>query len=90
MIDFTVVPDDGEKFTVKATARDILVWEKGGHKRSFVELMSTLPLGDLYKIAHIAATRKSLYDGNLSSFEKTCDLLFEVEESEPDPTPPAP
>lgn len=89
MIDFTCVPDDGEPFDVTATSRDILIWEKTGHKRSFTELMATLPLADLYKVAHLAATRKGLFEGNLKRFEDTIDLTFEEEEVAADPTLPA-
>lgn len=85
MIDFTVVKDDGDRYDVKATARDILVWEKGGNGRNFTSLLTSLPLTDLYRIAYIASARKSLFDGKLADFEKDCDLVFEVSD-EPDPT----
>lgn len=88
MIDFTVVVDDGDRYTVKATARDILQWEKSGNGRNFTALMSTLPLADLYRIAYLASVRKGLFDGKSGDFEKTCDLVFEVD-AEPDPTPVA-
>jgi hypothetical protein len=86
MIDFTCVVEGGDRYEVKATARDILIWEKTGAKRSFTELMQTLPLADLYWIAHLASKRKGLFEGNLNQFEQTVDLEFGVADG-PDPEP---
>lgn len=90
MIDFTVKPDGAEPYQVTATARDVLVWEKAAKSRTFVKMMSELPLADLYIIAHIASRRHGLFSGNLHDFENSVDLVFEGEdEDSADPTPPA-
>lgn len=89
MIDFTCKSDDGDEYTVTATARDVLVWEKTGKDRNFAKLMSELPLADLYVIAHIASRRQGKYEGPREQFEKTIDLMFDGAD-EPDPFPKAP
>lgn len=90
MIEFIVKPDDADQYNVTATARDILVWEKGGKHRSFTTMMQELPLVDLYKIAWIASRRHGLYDGTQEAFETTVDLVFDEEEiNSADPTLPA-
>lgn len=87
MIEFKVRPDAGDPFTVEATSRDVVVWEKTGKGRSFSALMDDLRMGEMYRLAWIASRRLGLYRGELSEFETTVDLEFDVEEA-PDPTPP--
>lgn len=89
MIEFTVKPDNGEEYEVTATSRDVLVWEKTCKGRSFVKMMSELPLADLYRIAWIASRRLGLYAGKLEEFESGVDLHFDEDEESADPTPPA-
>lgn len=89
MISFKVVPDDAEPYEVTAGSRDIAHWEKTTKGAALIQLKEGLRITDLYKIAWIAARRKSLFAGELAEFEKTCEIEYE-EEPEPDPTPPAP
>jgi hypothetical protein len=87
MITLTVTPDNGEAYEVTATSRDVLTWEKTtkGNK-SFVDLMNSPNLMDLYKVAHLASWRQGLYTGNFQSFEETCEVTAAVEADDPDPT----
>ena len=95
---FTVTPDEGEPFELEARTRDVLVWEKAGKDRSMAGLLADLHLEDLYRIAHIAATRQKLFEGNGQQFQDSYDLnvkklLEEVEDEDytgPDPTQQAP
>ena len=89
MIDFTIHPDGGEPYEVKATARDVLMWEKGGRDRSVLKLLTDLHMSWLYQVAHISSKRTQQFTGTLDEFEKTCELAFEAEEP-PDPTRSAP
>jgi hypothetical protein len=85
VITFTVAPDEGDKFEVQATTRDILAWERTTKGASLKKLMDELQLADLYKVAYLAAKRNRLYDGNQAEFEDSHDLEFELDE-EADPT----
>ena len=92
MIDFTVQPDVGEPFEVKADSRDVYVWEKAGRGRSMGQLMANMPMVDLYAVAHIAARRQQLFTGTLDEFAATCALHFEPDDdddqADADPTRP--
>lgn len=85
---FVVRPDDGEKFEVVATSRDVKKWEQTNRGSSYAGLMRDLRLTELYKIAHLASHRQGLFTGTLKDFEDNCDLSVQ-EEDEPDPTQPA-
>lgn len=85
MIDFTIKPDGGEPYEVKAGTRDVLLWEKTSKGRSFAHLMNDLRMQDMYKLAHIAAKRQGMFTGPLDDFESTCELSFE-EAEEVNPT----
>jgi hypothetical protein len=89
---FTVRPETGEPFEIKATTRDVLVWEEAGRDRSMAGLVSDMHMKDLYWIAHCAARRQALFNGPLDEFKKTMDLdISKVLEMEtPDPTQQAP
>lgn len=77
MITFDVEPDDGDKFEVKADSRDVLVWEKTSRSNEkFMELLSTLSMPGMYRLAHIASKRQGHFEGSLAEFEKTCVLHF--------------
>lgn len=89
MFTFTVTPDNGEAFEVKAGSRDVLTWERTGKGKNLMTLRDGLAMGDLYRLAHIAARRQGLFNGDLKEFETTVELDFE-EDDEPDPTQPAP
>lgn len=88
MFTFKVVPDGGESFTVVATTRDVLIWEKADPKRSFADFTRGVDLEDMYVLAHIAARRQNKYLGTLEEFETGADLEFEAVEEAADPTPP--
>ncbi|WP_188193445.1 hypothetical protein [Nonomuraea sp. SYSU D8015] len=90
MIDFTVTPDNGEPYDVKAGSRDVLVWEKTSKGRSFQSLMNDLRMEDMYKLAHFAAKRQGLFEGTLKEFEETCELSGFTETEEMDPTQSVP
>lgn len=90
MFTFTVKPDGGETFTVTATTRDVLIWEKADPKRSFADFTRGVSLEDMYTLAHTAARRQNLYPGTLAEFETSVDLEFEQEVEAEDPTPPVP
>jgi len=86
VITFQVRPDDGEPYELVADSRDVLGWEKQSKgRKTFMALMETLNLVDLYQVAHIAAKRLGKFAGELAEFERTCALEFNTEE-EPDPT----
>lgn len=89
ILNFRVIPDNGEPFAVAAGGRDITWWEKTTPGAAMNQLAQGWKLTDLYKIAWIAARRQSLFDGDLKEFEKTCEIEFEAA-PEPDPTQPAP
>jgi hypothetical protein len=67
-------PDGGEPYIIAATARDVLIWERTGKGKVFQELVRSQAMVDLYRIAHISATRQGLYSDDLRSFELTVDL----------------
>ena len=95
MITLKITPDNGEPFTVTATARDVFAWEKTtkGNK-SFLDLINEPTLVDLYRVAHLACWRQGLFTGNQQEFEATCEVQGgaedEAEDEVPDPTQPAP
>lgn len=93
MITLRVTPDDGEAYTVTATSRDVLTWEKTtkGNK-SFVDLVSSPSLVDLYTVAWLASWRQKLTTAkNYQEFESSCEVSGELDEDpEPDPTQPDP
>lgn len=89
MIDFRVIPDDGEPFAFTAGSRDVLLWEKTS-KRSFSQVESDPKMTDLYALAYTAARRQNLFTGTPADFEATCELDFTDHGEDPDPTQPAP
>jgi hypothetical protein len=93
MLDFVIKPDGGEPFELTAGPRDILAWERAT-KGTFAVLLSNRSFGAYYRIAHHAARRLGMFDGDLAEFERTCDVEFpegkEGADDEPDPTQPAP
>jgi hypothetical protein len=86
---FTLTPDDGEPFQVKATSRDVLVWERTTKGASLSSLLENRRMADLYRIAHAAGRRTGMVTVEAAEFERTHDLEM-VDDDEPDPTPPAP
>lgn len=83
---FKLTPDGGDTFEVRATTRDVLVWEKTGRDRSLTGLMETLRISDLYEIAYVSAKRQGHFDGSRADFEGCMDLDFEEEAGAADPT----
>lgn len=74
LLKFRAHLETGESFEVECTARDVLVWERTGRNKVFQELVRAQAMVDLYRIAHIAATRQGLYKDDLRTFEQTIDL----------------
>lgn len=87
---FKLTPEGQDLFEVRATTRDVLVWEKTGRDRSLNGLMEKLRVSDLYEIAYLAAKRQGHWDGSRAEFEERVDLDFEEEQGGADPTRPAP
>lgn len=87
---FKLTPEGGDLFEVRATTRDVLVWEKTGRDRSLNGLMEKLRVSDLYEIAYVACKRQGHWDGSRAEFEERVDLDFEEEQGGADPTRPAP
>lgn len=83
---FKVIPDDGEPFEVTSGSRDVLAWERKT-KLTARHLLDKMPMVELYKIAHLAATRQGLYDGDYAEFESTCDI--DVKDDDDDGDGPA-
>ncbi|MEC3975087.1 hypothetical protein [Amycolatopsis sp. H20-H5] len=85
MITFTVTDDAGQSTEVKATARDVLNWEKTTKGAKFGHLADGMELGHLYKIAWFAAKRTAVFTGSLAEFEAGYDVVPE-EDDDSDPT----
>lgn len=95
MFRFTIRPDEGEEYEVRATSRDVYVWERSGQGRTLQTFMENVSLETCYQLAHIAARRQQMHTGTLAEFAASCDLDFEEEaadggDGEPDPSRPAP
>jgi hypothetical protein len=87
VITLKVTPDGEEPYTVTATSRDVLLWEKSTKDKSFVDLVQAPTLVDLYRVAHIASHRQGLFAGNYATFEQTCEVNgIDEDDPEPDPT----
>lgn len=92
MITLKVTPDNADSYVVTATSRDVLVWEKTTKgDKTFVDLVDSPSLVDLYRVAHIASWRQGLTTAkNLQEFEATCEVTGLNEDAEddeqPDPT----
>lgn len=92
MFTFTVRPDAGEEYELKATSRDVYVWERTGKGRTLRGFLESVSMASCYELAHIAARRQQTFTGTLAEFADTHDLDFREDEQdgEPDPTRPAP
>lgn len=84
MITLKVVPDNGEAFTVTATSRDIVAWERTHKGAKFANLESAT-MTDLYALAYFAAVRKGLFSGTEKDFSDSVDIE-PVGEEDPNPT----
>lgn len=91
MLTFKIAPDSEPEYTVTATTRDIMKWEKTTRGASFAKLQLEQKITDLYRIAFLASTRQGLYSGTAEEFEAECDLdmLNDDEDESADPFPPA-
>ncbi|MEV7263971.1 hypothetical protein AB0N38_10510 [Micromonospora aurantiaca] len=92
MYDFTLTPDDdAEPIKLTAGSRDVLVFERTTKGATLTQLLVNPKMGDLYKLAHLAAKRQQLFTGSLDEFEKGFELEFtETEAADPtngDPSP---
>ncbi|MFD4196620.1 hypothetical protein [Amycolatopsis thermoflava] len=92
MIDFKVKPDNGAEYEVKATSRDVLLWERTSKDKGATlrRLLTDLRISDMYDVAYLASKRTGQFDGTKTDFESTVELKFDLEtdedESEEDPT----
>lgn len=87
MFTFTIHPDAAPEYELKATSRDLYVWERTGRDRSLAKLLESASIASCYELAHITAVRLGKFTGSLDAFAATNDLEFR-EEEEPDPTQP--
>lgn len=84
MFTFKLTDEAGESTEVQADSRDVLVWEKTSRSNErYVELLTELSMVKLYRLAHIAAKRQSVFSGKLADFETTYVLGIETEEVVP-------
>ena len=93
MINFKVVPDDGDTYEVAVTSRDVYLWEKTNKDKRMGQLAQEggQSMVDSYALAYLAAKRTGQFSGTLDEFSKTVDLSFAAElDEEPDPTQPVP
>lgn len=90
MFDFKVVPDDGDPYDLTADSRDVYMWERTTKGKNLVSLRDSLAMGDLYRLAHLAASRTGKFAGTFDEFVADCAIDLQDEEEEPDPTHPAP
>ncbi|EHR62631.1 hypothetical protein [Saccharomonospora cyanea] len=88
MFTITVKPDGVEAFTVEATSRDVLNWERTNKGVNLKKLEQAPSMVDFYKIAHFAVQRTGQWAGSVDEFMATCEI--EVEDDEADPTNAAP
>lgn len=81
-----VFPDDGEKYDVEISTRDVYTWERTT-KRCMADLQDSMGMADLYRLAWIASRRHGLWDGKFEEFAESVDLerIRGVEESGPTP-----
>lgn len=89
-ITFRLTPDVGEPYEVRASGRDIYVWETRYPDKTVSGLWARLAMVDLYTLAHTAAQRQGLFTGSLNDFVTTHEIDFDTDESAADPFPPAP
>lgn len=99
MFKIKVTPVDGSpKYDLRAESRDVAMWERTtkGRVNTFGQLMETLSIDEVYKIAHIVARREQVFTGSLTEWYNTVNVMPDVEEEEvdedgeqvePDPTP---
>lgn len=89
MINFKVMPDDGEPFEITANSRDIYVWERTHRGKTLGSVIENQPIADLYEIAHQAMRNQRGYAGTLQEFIDT-HLIDKSLEPQADPTQPTP
>lgn len=82
MLTVKLIPDHGEPVEIEAGTRDVYVWEKTNHGKTFAEFTRDVAVVDLYEIAWHAARRQGVFTGNLKDFVETYEIETEVEEKE--------
>lgn len=85
MINLKIMPDGAEPYELKATTRDIAMWEKTNRGASLAKLQNEMHATDLYAVAFHAAKRQGLFTGTAQEFQDSCDLDV-LDDDEPDPT----
>jgi hypothetical protein len=85
-----VTPDDGEKYELKVTSRDALMWERSGRDNpSILDYLQRPSMSEAYRLGHIVAKRTQQFMGTLKEFEQSNDLVIGMgidTDDEPDPT----
>lgn len=75
MITVDVAPDEGDPYSVTASSRDLLAWEKAQDGRSAAKFETgQATLTDLYEVAWLASKRQGLFTGAHKRFEETTDV----------------
>lgn len=87
MINFKIVPDDGDSWEVTATSRDVLVFERVTKGRTFNALADDLHMADIFRLAYLASKRQGMYNGTEKEFEQTHEVETVPDSGEVDPTP---
>jgi hypothetical protein len=91
MFTFKVTPDGDESYTLVADSRDVLIFEKTSRGKNLLTWRDSMSMVDLYRLAHIAATRQGRYEGKLNDFERdvVIDIQDDEEDESSDPTQPS-
>lgn len=76
---FTITPDDGEPYTIEATSRDVLKWEKSTKGASMHTFRDNLMMAHMYKLAWVTATRLGRTTASLAEWETLVDVDVEDE-----------
>lgn len=85
MFTFTLTdPDVGDPIEVKADSRDVLRWERTSESgERYMDLLAEMSMAKFYRLAHIAARRLKVFNGDLDEFEATYVLELEHEAVRP-------
>lgn len=85
MFRFKVFQDGHPPVEVRATSRDVAMWERTNKGASLHLLQSELKMSDLYKVAYNACQREGVFAGSLKEFENDVDLDV-LDDEDVDPT----
>lgn len=88
MFTFTVTPDQGEPFEVKAGSRDIVRWEGKSRNNSVGSLSDNLRMTDLTDLCWYACERQGLTELDRPTFALNVDIAFKQDADEDDESGP--